>query len=228
MHIGLIFAMQEELDAFLSRNDEAKTHRHKNVRITEINAGEHTLFCVLSGVGKVNAAYATSVLIHHHDVKLIINSGVAGGLNVEVGTLVLSRAVVHHDVDVTAFGYEVGQIPGFKPTFLADTALLQRAERIAKAQGLDVVTGLIASGDAFVTNLNTIEKLLGSYDDVHAIEMEAAAIAQVSTLEGVPFLIIRAISDVIGKDAQVESFKAFLIKAAARSAALLKALLEEQ
>ena len=228
MHIGLIFAMQEELDAFLSHTDDSQTHRHKNVRVTEVNVGEHTLFCVLSGVGKVNAAYATSVLIHHHDVKLIVNSGVAGGLNVDVGTLVLSRGVVHHDVDVTAFGYDVGQIPGFEPMFMADTALLQRAERIARDQGLGAVSGIIASGDCFVTELKTIEKLLRQYDDVHAIEMEAAAIAQVATLEGVPFLIIRAISDVIGKDAQVESFKSFLIKAAARSAGLLKALLEDQ
>ncbi len=226
MHIGLIFAMQEELDAFLSDTAGANTHRHKNVRVTEVTLGEHTLFCVLSGVGKVNAAYATSVLIHHHDVKLILNSGVAGGLNVDVGTIVLSSAVVHHDVDVTAFGYDIGQIPGLKPTFMADTALLQRAEAIAKTQGLNAITGLIASGDKFVTDLKTIESLVKNYDDVHAIEMEAAAIAQVATLEGVPFLIIRAISDVIGKDAQVESFNTFLVKAAARSADLLKALLE--
>ncbi len=226
MTIGLLFAMQEELDAFLNHYENYETKTHKHLKIYTLQENNHTLVCVLTGIGKVNAAYATSYLIHAYDVRMILNSGVAGGVNTEVETLVLSEGVVYHDVDVTVFNYERGQVPGFKPYFEADSALLEIAETIASEKNYPYQRGKIASGDQFITERASINPILALYDDIYAIEMEATAIGHVARLEGVPFLIIRAISDVIGGSNQASDFKSFLEKSALRSAILLDELLK--
>ncbi len=226
MKIGIIFAMQEELDAFLNRVETYEVLQHKNLLIYTVAYKTHTCVCVLSGIGKVNAAYATTIIIDTFKVDAVLNSGVAGGVNIDVGTTVIGEATVHHDVDVTAFQYAYGQVPGHEATFKGDETLIQKAIDVAALKNMPVKSAMIASGDQFVTSLRWIEKVLEAYPNTVAIEMEAAAIAQVCTLEAVPHLILRAISDVIGGKGQPEDFKAFLTKSSENVADLLTGLLE--
>ena len=101
----------------------------------------------------------------------------------------ISTEVRHHDVDVTAFGYEYGQVPQLPAAFLADEELIKIAEKGAKElQDVQVVQGLIATGDTFMNELNVVEYIRSKFKVVKAVEMEAAAIAQVCYQFGVPFV----------------------------------------
>ncbi|MFH5881530.1 MAG: 5'-methylthioadenosine/adenosylhomocysteine nucleosidase [Candidatus Izemoplasmataceae bacterium] len=227
MKIGLIFAMQEELDAFLSYCENVHINKINHLTFYETKTNNHHLTMILSGIGKVNAAYATTKLIEHYQVEILLNSGVAGGINVNHQAVVLSEQVTYHDVDVRAFNYVKGQVPGLNPTFKADSMLLEKAFQIAKKLHIDVHTGTIASGDQFITSLSPLEDVIALYDNLNAIEMEAGAIAHIAHLEQVPFLIIRSISDVIGDESQSHDFNTFLKNAALNAANLLNELLHD-
>jgi adenosylhomocysteine nucleosidase len=176
-----------------------------------------------SGIGKVNAAMSTTILLEKYKPDCIINTGSAGGLNpdLNVGDAVISTEVRHHDVDVTAFGYEYGQVPQLPAAFLADEKLLTVAEKAAKElDNFKVVRGLIATGDSFMENAERVEYIRTKFNDLQAVEMEAAAIAQVAHRFEVPFVIIRSLSDIAGKESEI-SFDQFIDKAATNSATLV-------
>jgi adenosylhomocysteine nucleosidase len=133
--------------------------------------------------------------------------------------------VVHHDVDVTAFGYEYGQVPGMPARYQANKTLIDIAKRGAQEiSDVQVVTGLIATGDSFMNDPERVEFVRGKFPELCAVEMEAAAIAQVCTQFAVPFVIIRALSDIAGKESDI-SFEQFLDTAAKHSARLVVSML---
>ncbi len=223
MKIGIIGAMSEEV-ALLRENID--------VTSVEIVAGcvytigrmfGQEVILLQSGIGKVNAAMSTAVLLDKFQPDCLINAGSAGGFanGLKVGDIVLSTEVVHHDVDVTAFGYVHGQVPQLPPTFGADEKLLTLAYR--EAQGLSdikAVKGLIATGDSFINTPAQRASIDENFQDVLAAEMEAAAIAQVAHQFQVPFVIIRSLSDIAGEDSGI-SFEQYLEKAAKNSAELI-------
>lgn len=181
-----------------------------------------------SGIGKVNAAMSTTILLEKYKPDCIINTGSAGGTNPElnVGDAVISTEVRHHDVDVTAFDYEYGQVPQLPPAFSADEKLIKIAEAAAKElDNFQTVRGLIASGDSFMENPERVAFVQTKFDDLQAVEMEAAAIAQVAHCFGVPFVIIRSLSDIAGKQSEI-SFDQFIDKAAANSAVLVMKMVD--
>ncbi|MBB6445941.1 5'-methylthioadenosine/S-adenosylhomocysteine nucleosidase [Bacillus benzoevorans] len=223
MKIAIIGAMEEEV-VLLRDKIENKT--------VEVIAGcEYTsgmmngveVVLLRSGIGKVNAAMSTTILLDKYQPDFVINTGSAGGSeeSLNVGDIVISTEVRHHDVDVTAFDYEYGQVPQLPPAFLADEELVKVAWEGAKElQGVQVVQGLIASGDIFVNELAVVENIRDKFNVVKAVEMEAAAIAQVCYQFGVPFVIIRSLSDIAGKESNI-SFDQYLEKAALHSANLV-------
>ncbi|MGI6147736.1 MAG: 5'-methylthioadenosine/adenosylhomocysteine nucleosidase [Firmicutes bacterium] len=152
------------------------------------------------GIGKVNAALCTQYLIDHFPVRALINSGVAGALGPQVnpGDLVVSHAALHHDVDVSFFGYPKGVVPGLNVgRFPADQKLVQCAVGEAR-RVLDkdrVHQGLIVSGDRFVAEGRDKQAILENFPDALCVEMEGSAIAQVAYQNKVPFVILRAMSD---------------------------------
>ena len=220
MNIGIVFAMQEELDAFRKYFDEIETIQEGRITIYHVKNDRNQLYFLKCGVGKVNAAYATTKLLNYVKLDMLFNSGVAGGIDVEHGALVLGEYIVHHDFDVTAFSdYVRGQIPSLPLRFLGDKVLIDKAKSFLDTKAYVLAT--IASGDQFVVSQESLRAILKLYPSIKAIEMEAAAIAQVATLENIPFLVIRAISDVIGEPSQSENFERFLEEASKRSAALL-------
>jgi adenosylhomocysteine nucleosidase len=142
-----------------------------------------------------------------------------------VGDIVISIAVQHHDVDLTIWGYEHGQLPQLPVSFTPSQELIDAAERAAEKMSMHVTKGLIVSGDSFIHQDEDIEKIKQKFPGVHAVEMEGAAIAQVCHQFKVPFVIIRALSDIAGKESPI-SFEQFLKQAAQNSAQLLIYTLE--
>jgi adenosylhomocysteine nucleosidase len=223
MKIAIIGAMEEEVTLLRENISEAAAETIAGCEFTSGKMDGAEVILLRSGIGKVNAAMSSAILLERFKPDYIINTGSAGGFNPElnVGDVVISTEVRHHDVDVTAFGYEYGQVPQLPAAFEADQELIQIAENSAKEiSGIQTVRGLIATGDSFMSDPERVEAIRTKFTDLQAVEMEAAAIAQVSYQFGTPFVVIRSLSDIAGKESDV-SFDQFLEKAALHSANLV-------
>lgn len=219
MKIGIIGAMEEEVMLLRSELQEAKTKVIANTEFIEGMIDGKEVVLVRSGIGKVNAAIATTLLLEMYKPDVVLNTGSAGGFSekLDVGSVVISDEVCHHDVDVTAFGYVHGQVPQLPPTFTADERLIQLAKEAVETIGAHTYgTGLIASSDSFMSDPARVEQVRQLFPDMIAAEMEAAAVAQVCYQFGIPFVVIRALSDIAGKEAPM-SFDEFLPIAARHS-----------
>ncbi|WP_066385728.1 5'-methylthioadenosine/S-adenosylhomocysteine nucleosidase [Neobacillus mesonae] len=223
MKIAIIGAMEEEVTLL---RDHIKNRTQETVAGCEFTFGNMNgadVILLRSGIGKVNAAMSTTILLEKYKPDCIINTGSAGGTNPElnVGDAVISTEVRHHDVDVTAFDYEYGQVPQLPAAFTADEKLMAIAETAAKElNNFQIVKGLIASGDSFMEDPERVAFVQSKFDNLQAVEMEASAIAQVAHRFGIPFVIIRSLSDIAGKQSEI-SFDQFIDKAATNSATLV-------
>ena len=177
---------------------------------------------VRSGIGKVNASIATTLLIQEFKVDAVINTGSAGGIGegLHVGDIVISTETAYHDVDATAFNYRYGQLPGKEPRFKASDQWGQALEKAGEKTGLNVKRGLIVSGDQFIASSEAIKEILNNFPDALSSEMEGAAVGQVATDHQIPYVVVRAMSDTGDEDAGV-SFDDFIIDAGKRSANML-------
>lgn len=223
MKIAIIGAMEEEVTLLREKMDEKTQEVIAGCEYTSGKMDGAEVVLLRSGIGKVNAALSTAILLERYKPDYVINTGSAGGFNpkLNVGDVVISTEVRHHDVDVTVFGYEYGQVPQLPPAFEADSRLIQVAEDCAKEiKDIQVVRGLIATGDSFMNDPARVEFIRDKFTDLQAVEMEAAAIAQVSYQFGTSFVVIRSLSDIAGKESDV-SFDQFLEKAALHSADLV-------
>jgi adenosylhomocysteine nucleosidase len=177
------------------------------------------------GIGKVNAAALTQSLLMRGAVAVLF-TGVAGGVDPElrVGDLVVAHDALQHDVDVTGLGYALGEVPGETPTWTADPDLRERvaaaAREVAAAAGVRVVVGRVASGDTFVADPARVAELRARFG-ASCAEMEGAAVAQVCARWGVPWAIVRSVSDTADHDAGVD-FRSFTRVAAERAVEVVR------
>ncbi|WKS94826.1 5'-methylthioadenosine/adenosylhomocysteine nucleosidase [Riemerella columbina] len=226
MKIAIIGAMEVEIKHLreaLENRQEKQIHQFQFYTGT---IGHHEVVVLLSGVGKVSAAVSTTLLIDHFAPDLVINTGTAGGLrNVAVKDIILATGVKHHDVDLTAFGYQLGQPSQMPPAFIPDAYFLEKAQAIITQHQLSANQGLIVSGDAFINQPEKFEWIKQAFPEAKAVEMEAAAIAQVCHQMRTPFIILRAISDIAGEGNAV-SFETFVAEAGKRSAEINIALIK--
>ncbi|MFC0415783.1 5'-methylthioadenosine/S-adenosylhomocysteine nucleosidase [Cytobacillus solani] len=223
MKIAIIGAMEEEVTLLREKIEDKTQEVVAGCEYTSGKMDGVNVVLLRSGIGKVNAALSTAILLERYKPDYVINTGSAGGFNpqLNVGDVVISTEVRHHDVDVTVFGYEYGQVPQLPPAFEANSRLIHVAEECAKEiKDIQVVRGLIATGDSFMNDPARVEFIRDKFTDLQAVEMEAAAIAQVSYQFGTPFVVIRSLSDIAGKESDV-SFDQFLEKAALHSADLV-------
>jgi adenosylhomocysteine nucleosidase len=225
--IGIIAAMDEEI-AYLVNRMQNKTE--KTIANSQFFEGElegKPVVLLKSGIGKVNAAMGTTIMMERYSPSLIINTGSAGGFSphLNVGDLVIADRVVHHDVDVTSFEYDYGQVPGLPPAFTASKEVLDQTIQAVKELGMNYEVGLIATGDSFMEDESKVDFVREKFPEMIAAEMEAAAIAQVSHQYDTPFVMIRALSDVAGKDSSI-TFDAFLKTAAKHASELIRRLLQ--
>ncbi|MDO5707462.1 MAG: 5'-methylthioadenosine/adenosylhomocysteine nucleosidase [Andreesenia angusta] len=228
MKLGLIVAMEEELKIVLDNMDiNEKTEYAGMIFYDGIYKGVKTI-AVICGIGKVNSAICTQILISTFEVDKVINIGVAGGIGeLEPGDVVIANSLVQHDVDASGFNYDLGRIPrldtfDFKP----DRELLEIARKACKKiDNHKIYEGRIVTGDQFI---NSSEKAnwLKRYFGAIACEMEGASIAQVAYLNKIPFIVIRSISDNADKKASI-SFDEFINIAAENATIILENLLKE-
>lgn len=230
-NIGIIVAMQEELDEVLNIMEEIQYKEIYNMTLIEGKIEKHNVIVALSGVGKVNAARITQILIDKLDVKYVINVGSAGALNpnLDIGDIVIAEKVIQHDFDITAFNHEKGYITGVGDYIHCDKKLIEKLKDVANNiddNTFKTVTGVIASGDIFCTEIKMKDKIYSKFN-AECVEMEGAAIAQVCYLDNIPFVIIRSISDSPnGNNAIV--FDEFVKLASKRCAKILKELLKKE
>ena len=225
--IALIGAMPPEISLL---QENLQNLRSEHMADFDIYCGEYAgknVVLALSGIGKVNAALSTALVLQHRP-DFVINTGSAGGLGsgLKVGDVVIGTQTAHHDVDVTAFGYAIGHVPRMPARFESDPALCTAAEKAAAAfEHAAVHRGLIVSGDQFVHSSESVAEVRRHFPDAQAVEMEAAAIAQSCHRFGVPFVVVRAISDLADEEADT-SFETFLKTASVHSAKMVLQLIE--
>ena len=184
---------------------------------------------VRSGIGKVNAAVCTQILVDRYQVDAVINTGIAGSLRAEIniGDIVLSTDLVQHDMDATGFGYPVGQIPQMDIfAFPADEGLRNLAKECCEQVNPDIqaYTGRVVSGDQFISDKAKKQWLVEHFQG-SCTEMEGAAIAQTAWLNQVPVLIIRAISDKADDSANMD-YQTFEAQAILHSVNIMLAMAE--
>ena len=222
--LGIIGAMDVEVQT-LKENIE-------NLTVTEKAGTEYyegtllgmPVVVVKCGIGKVNAAIGAQILCDCFDVTAIVNTGIAGSLCAQqnIGDMVVSSDVWHHDFDCVAFGYPMCRIPGMPQSFAADEKLITLAQQAAEQTGSTVRIGRIASGDQFVADPQLKEQITQRTQAL-CTEMEGAAIAQTAYRNGVPFVILRCISDKADNSAEMD-YPAFEAMAAQRCAKVAMSL----
>lgn len=225
--IGIIGAMREEIELLAADVEGAETRDVMGFPVTSGRLEGRDVRLVQCGIGKVNAAMSTVALLSL-GVTHVVFTGVAGGVAPElrVGDMVVSTDLVQHDVDVTPLGYEIGLIPGEAFSWEADPALRAAAVRAASALGeFRAVEGRVASGDVFVASPEKVLWLRETFGAACA-EMEGAAVAQVCAKRGVPFVVIRSMSDTADGDANVD-YPAFMPVVARRAKAVVRGLLRD-
>lgn len=199
-NIGIIVAMQEEFDEIINIMDKEKElEKVYNITFVKGKIRDNNVVVVQSGVGKVNAARTTQILINSFEVKFVINVGSAGALNpmLNIGDIVLAEKVIQHDFDITAFNHKKGYITGVGDYINSDEELVEKLKNAVKNiedKTFKVVTGVIASGDIFCTEPKMKDKIYSKFN-AECVEMEGAAIAQVCYLDDIPFVVLRSISD---------------------------------
>ncbi|MEW5832501.1 MAG: 5'-methylthioadenosine/adenosylhomocysteine nucleosidase [Campylobacterota bacterium] len=218
MKIAIMGAMREEIEPILESVGSYTSFDHAGNTFYECRYGDHDLVIAYSKIGKVFSAITASVMIERFGAETLLFSGVAGGISKElkIGDLVMASALCQHDVDITAFGHPYGFIPEGSVMVDADRPLIALAKEVALAMGVEVKEGIIATGDQFVASAERKHWIETTFK-ADALEMEGASVACVCANFGIPFFILRAISDSADGDAGMD-FDTFLQSSAKVSA----------
>ncbi len=220
--------MQEELDSTIAYfQSQFHIKKHANFIFYEGSYLNHTINIILSGIGKVNAAIHTQFMIDHTSPELVINVGVAGGLSntVTFGDVVIATSLIQHDVDVSAFGLPIGQIPRMDVfDFPCAIDLLSDIDT-TKINDFKIHYGKILSGDQFIDDETKAIQLEDHFKAL-GVEMEGAAIAQVCHVNNIQVMVIRSISDMAGiKSKATHSFDELKYMASGRAGYMLYLIL---
>lgn len=227
--IGIIGAMEIEVETLKKDMQIKREVKRAGMTFCEGSLKGHEAVVVRSGIGKVNAAVCTQILIDEFKVSKVINTGIAGSLDadINIGDIVISTDLVHHDMDAVNFGYPLGQIPQMEVfSFQADETLSKLAKKACKEVNgtIQVFEGRIVSGDQFISDKEVKKKITDNFSAA-CTEMEGAAIAQAAYLNGVPFVVLRAISDK-ADDSAVMDYPEFEKQAANNCVKLVERLAE--
>ena len=204
--LGIIGAMEEEVETLVATLQDRKEMSRAGSVFYEGKLEDLDVVVVRCGIGKVNAAICAQILCSEFAVTHLVNTGIAGSLDpqLDIGDLVVSRDGMYHDFDTTVFGYPMGQVPGSPVRYEADKALAELAFRAAESVNPGhTKLGGIASGDQFISGKEQKEKII-SVTGAACTEMEGAAIAHTAWRNGVPFVILRAISDKADDSAEMD------------------------
>ncbi|MBD3798473.1 5'-methylthioadenosine/adenosylhomocysteine nucleosidase [Sulfuricurvum sp.] len=218
MKIAIMGAMREEIEPILNTLGEYTSEEYAGNVFYRAEYAGHELVIAYSKIGKVFSAMTASVMLERYGAKVLLFSGVAGGISkdLKIGDLIMASKLCQHDVDITAFGHPDGFIPESSVMIGSDDDLRSLASEIAVDMGIDLYEGIIATGDQFVASSER-KSWIGKTFHADALEMEGASVACVCHNFGVPFFVLRAISDTADGSADVD-FDTFLQSSAQVSA----------
>jgi adenosylhomocysteine nucleosidase len=232
--VGIIGAMEDEVSLLRGALETPHLTKIGEFEFYDGKLEGKNIVLLRCGIGKVSAAVGCALLIHVFKPDFVINTGSAGGIDssLRFGDVIISTGLIYHDVDVTAFNYAPGQLPGQPQIFPADEKLIARAEQAVDElkqknilpANLNYCRGLIGTGDTFMHQPESIAALRRRFPNVAAVEMEGAAIAQCCRLFSVPVLVIRALSDIAGVESPVK-FDEFLPIASKHSAEMVRCII---
>ena len=206
--IGIIGAMEEEVAALKEDMDIQETVEQASMVFCKGKLCGKDVVVVRSGIGKVNAGICAQILVDRFRADMLINTGIAGSLDarIDIGDMVISTDALHHDMDATICGDAIGQIPRMDTlAFPADQKLIELACQVCREVNpeIQVYAGRVVSGDQFVSDKESKERIKTNFDGF-CTEMEGAAIAQAAYLHGIPYVVLRAISDKADDSAAVD------------------------
>jgi adenosylhomocysteine nucleosidase len=247
--IGIMAAMHEELNRIVALLENVSEDAVGQKRVYKGMLNQQNVVVVFSGWGKVAAATTSTMLVERYAITQLVFTGVAGGIpaHLNIGDIVIGSSFVQHDMDCAGvLGIKRFEIPLLSLTEIPSTILMQKAAEQAAFQYLsddidcDVVkaelaqlnitqpavhTGLIASGDQFISSAEKQQELLYELPGLLAVEMEGAAVAQVAHEYDLPFIVIRIISDKANDDSMID-FPRFIEQVASHfTAGIIKRLI---
>ena len=227
MVLGIIGAMSEELEILLKDMSLEDVQVKANMKFHKGKLWGKDVVAVVCGIGKVNAAICTQILASEYNVSAVINVGVAGGIGKDIypGDVVIAENLVQYDMDTTAFGDPMGQIPRLDTfDFKCVSKLIETAKSACEeATEFKTFSGRIVSGDMFVASIDKIKWLESEFAAL-AWEMEGASIAHVCYLNKIPFVVIRSISDNANNGAHMD-FEKFTPIGVKNSTFILKSMI---
>ena len=226
---GIIAAMQKEMQEIKNLMNNIEEHKIYELIFIKGKINNVDVVLVEAGIGKVNAARTTQILIDNFEIDAIINVGSAGSANdeLDIGDIVIGENLIQHDFDITAFGHPKGHISNIGQFVKSNDILIERMKQTISEiedEKFKIKIGIIASGDIFCTETKMKDKIRTKFN-ADAIEMEGAAIAQVCKLDNMPFVVIRSISDKPNGENNI-TFDEFLEKASIRCAQIIKEFLK--
>lgn len=229
MRAGIIGAMEPEVAILKGKLSNISTTEHAGYTFYQGELEGCDVVIVQSGIGKVAAALATALLVDKFSPDYVVNTGSAGGFDqsLKVGDVVISSEVRYHDVNLTAFGYEIGQLPANPAAYMPHPTLVKAAqESTEELTEIQTMVGLITTGDTFMTADEDVDRARANFPTMAAVEMEGAAIAHTCHQFKTPFVVIRSLSDIAGKESPT-SFDEYLETASVNSSQLVLSMVKK-
>lgn len=223
MRILLLAAMDKEINLLLDTLQNPEDLKTDNQVAWLGKIGNHGVLISKCGIGKINSGISTFNMINQFHPDLVINSGVAGGAGVPIGTLLIADRVAYHDVWCGP-GTIYGQADGFPLYMLPSPKILNLCDSIDFSY--EITKGLICSGDKFISTPEEIKFIKSKFPDVKAVDMESASIAQVCNMYGIPFAVVRVVSDTPGEGENISQYKDFWKSAPSKTFMVLTEILK--
>ena len=219
MIIGIIAAMEPEIQFTISALEDKKEHLISNITFYEGTIGNHKVIVSLSGIGKVNSAINTTLLINNFKPDVIINSGIAGGSK-ELSTFdfVIANKLTYSDFDCQVFNYEFGQVPQMPLYYFSDSNLKEKLEAYLTSKNISFKNSIVLTADSFRMSASEIKNNVSTS---FATEMEGTSIAQTCYKLNTPFLSFRIISDILDSENHIEEYNEFEKKSAQLSSEVI-------
>lgn len=219
MVIGIIAAMNSEIKNIISVLENKKEHSICNIDIHEGMIGNHKVIVSLSGIGKVNSAINTTILINNFKPEVVINSGIAGGSKeLKTADLIIADKLTYSDFDCQVFNYEFGQVPGMPQYYYSDEKIKGLLEKYLLERNIPFKNSSVLTADSFRLSANEIKNEISSS---FATEMEGTSIAQACYKLNTPFLSFRIISDILDSENHIEEYNEFEEKCAQLSSEII-------
>ena len=219
MIIGIIAAMEPEIQFTISALEDKKEHLISNITFYEGTIGNHKVIVSLSGIGKVNSAINTTLLINNFKPDVIINSGIAGGSkDLSTFDFVIADKLTYSDFDCQVFNYEFGQVPQMPLYYFSDSNLKEKLEAYLTSKNISFKNSIVLTADSFRLSASEIKNNVSTS---FATEMEGTSIAQTCYKLNTPFLSFRIISDILDSENHIEEYNEFEKKSAQLSSEVI-------